>query len=65
MALAKLGETQAGLEARLLDRAWAQVYAWEPAALRSLVCRNWCVSTPAAHDSSLYPKTFNELFTAF
>src|SRR2546430_13905381 len=65
VALAKLGEAQARLQAGLLDRAWAKVDAGEPAALRSRNCRNWCVSTPAAHDSSLYPQTFNEVFTAF
>src|SRR5439155_8104068 len=65
VALADLGQAEPRLEASLLDRAGAEVYAGEPATPRAHVCSNWYVRTPAAHVASLYPKTFTETFTPF
>jgi hypothetical protein len=63
MTFAQLCETQACFDARLLDRAGAEIYSREapPPGLR--ISRNWCVMVPAGHERSLYRKPFNKITT--
>ena len=65
VALADLGQAEPSLEASLLDRAGAEVYAGQPAPLRTHVCRNWYVRTPTTHVASLYPKNLHRNIHAF
>jgi len=57
VAFAELGQAHARLEASLLDRACAEVYAGKPASLRVPSSGSGRFSAPAGHGASLYTKT--------
>src|SRR5438128_4380109 len=57
-ALAQLREAQAGFEARLLDGAWADIYAGEPASFGADICH---LKAPAGHG----PLTLYEIIGMF